>query len=225
MTLLITSCIAFLALHMGISSTPLRGKLIDSLGQKGYLGLYSLLAITALGVMIYSYGSIDQSDHVWLPGTVSYQITKVFVLVAIILLVMGTMTKNPTAVMMEDAINQDIKGILKITRHPTQWAILLYSIGHLIANGDTASIVLFGTLAIMSGVGMLAMDYRKKAIHDEKWQEFYSSTSTLPFAAILSGKTKLQLSELNWVAMVIGIALYGSLYWLHDMVSGGTSLF
>lgn len=225
MTLLITSCIAFLALHMGISSTPLRGKLIDSLGQKGYLGLYSLLAITALGVMIYSYGSIDQSDHVWLPGTVSYQITKVFVLVAIILLVMGTMTKNPTAVMMEDAINQDIKGILKITRHPTQWAILLYSIGHLIANGDTASIVLFGTLAIMSGVGMLAMDYRKKANHDEKWQEFYSSTSTLPFAAILSGKTKLQLSELNWVAMVIGIALYGSLYWLHDMVSGGTSLF
>lgn len=225
MTLLIASCIAFLALHMGISSTPLRGRLNDALGQNGYLALYSLLAITALGAMIHFYGGLDHTDYVWHPNAVSYKITKVFLLVATVLLVVGIMTKNPTTVMMEDALNDDIKGILKITRHPTQWAILLYSIGHLIANGDSASIVFFGTLAIMSGVGMVALDYRKKATQDEKWLAFYATTSTLPFAAILSGKTKLQLKELNWIAAAMGVALYGSVYWLHDMVSGGASLF
>jgi uncharacterized membrane protein len=225
MTLLIASCIAFLALHMGISSTPLRGMLNNALGQRGYLALYSLLAIAALGAMIYYYGSLDHTQYVWHPDPISYKITKVFVFVAIVLLVMGTMIKNPTAFMMEDAINQGVPGILKITRHPTQWAILLFSIGHLIANGDMASILFFGTLAVMSGLGMLAMDSRKKANQDDNWLAFYASTSTLPFAALLSGKTKLKLSELNWIAAGIGVALYGSAYWLHDMVSGGTSLF
>ncbi len=225
MTLLIVSCIAFLALHMGISSTPLRGMLLGALGQKGYLGFYSLLSLASLGAMIYAYGGLAHTDFVWAPNPIGYKITKLLVLLAIVLLVMGTMTKNPTAVMMDDAINQDLAGILKITRHPTQWAILLYSIGHLIANGDKASIVLFGTLAIMSGVGMVAMDARKKANADEKWQAFYNQTSAVPFAAIASGRTSLKLSELNWVAAAIGVALYGSIYWLHDMVSGGTSLF
>ena len=225
MTLLIASCIAFLALHMGISSTPLRGMLSNILGQRGYLAFYSLLAIASLSAMIYYYGSLEHTQYVWLPNPISYKITKVIVLFAIVLLVMGTMIKNPTAVMMEAAINQEVAGILKITRHPTQWAILLFSIGHLIANGDMASIWFFGTLAVMSGVGMLAMDNRKKANQDERWLAFYASTSTLPFAALLSGKTKLKLSELNWIAAGIGVALYGSAYWLHDMVSGGTSLF
>lgn len=224
MTLLFASCIAFLILHLGISSTPLRGVLVKVLGQKGYLGLYSLLALTSLGFMIYFYGGVEHTDFVWQPAPASVQITKVFVLLAMVLLVMGTMVKNPTAVMMEDAINEEIPGILKITRHPTQWAIFLYSIGHLIANGDRASIALFGTLAIMSAIGMLAMDYKKKANEGEKWQNFFASTSAIPFVAILSGKTRLKLSELNWLAMAIGVALYGGVYWFHDMVSGGISL-
>jgi uncharacterized membrane protein len=225
MTLLIASCIAFLALHMGISSTPLRGMLNNVLGQRGYLALYSLLAFAALGAMIYSYGSLEHAQFVWHPDPISYKVTKVLVFFAIVLLVMGTMVKNPTAVMMEDSVNQDVAGILKITRHPTQWAILLFSIGHLIANGDKASIVFFGTLAVMSGAGMLAMDSRKKANQDEEWLAFHANTSVLPFAALISGRAKLKLSELNWIAVVIGVALYSSAYWLHDMVSGGTSLF
>ena len=97
MTLLIASCIAFLALHMGISSTPLRGKLNDVLGQRGYLALYSLLAIAALGAMIYYYGSLEHIQYVWHPDPISYNVTGVFVFIAIVLLVMGTMIKNPTA--------------------------------------------------------------------------------------------------------------------------------
>jgi uncharacterized membrane protein len=225
MTLLIIACAAFVILHLGVSSTSLRGIFLEALGENSYLGLYSLVAIVSLGTMIYAYAGITHTDYFWHPHPVAYTVTKVLVLLAIVLLVMGTMTKNPTAVKMEGAINQEVRGILKITRHPTQWAILLYSIGHIIANGDLASIILFGTLALVSSMGMVAIDVRKKANFDEEWLAFYATTSLVPFVALISGKTRLALAEINWLAVAVGLVLYVCVYWLHDMVSGGASLF
>jgi len=225
MTLLIVACVAFTVLHLGVSSTSLRGILLDAAGENGYLALYSLLAFASLGMMIYAYGGTEHTDYLWQPSPVAYSVTKVLVLFAIVLLVMGTMTRNPTAVKMEGAIHQEVKGILKITRHPTQWAILLYSIGHIIANGDKASIIFFGTLIVVSSIGMVAMDARKRENYDEKWQAFYSSTSLIPFGALIGGKARLGLGEINWLAVIIGLVLYACTYWLHDMISGGASLF
>ena len=197
----------------------------ETVGENGYLGIYTLLAFASLGAMIYFYAGIDHSDFIWLPNALSYKITKVILLLSIVLIVVGTMTKNPTAVKMEGAIDNELPGAVKITRHPLQWGILLFAIGHLIANGDQASIVFFGTLALLSAVGMFAMDKRKKANGSEKWQTFYENTSLVPFAAILSGKTTLKAAEINWLAVVIGVALYAAIYWFHSFVSGGTSLF
>ena len=225
MTLLTISCAAFLLLHLGISSTPLRGMLRDAAGENGYLGLYSLLAIASLGGMIYFYAGIDHSEYIWLANATSYKVTKVILLLSIVMILVGMMVKNPTAVKMEGAIGNDIPGAVKITRHPLQWGILLFAIGHLIANGDQASILFFGTLALVSAVGMVAMDRRKKAIGSDKWQAFYEATSLIPFAAIFSGKTALKVAEINWLAVAIGVALYAVLYWFHAVVSGGISLF
>jgi uncharacterized membrane protein len=225
MTLLIIACATFVILHLGVSSTPLRGIFLEALGDNGYLVLYSLLAIASLGTMIYAYSGIARTDILWHPHLIAFSVSKVLILFAFVLLVMGTMTKNPTAMKMEGAISQEIRGILKITRHPIQWAILLYAIGHIIANGDTASIILFGTLTLVASVGMVAMDNRKKANSDENWQAFFATTSLVPFAALISGKTRLAFEEINWLAVVVGLVLYACAYWLHDMVSGGASLF
>lgn len=224
MTLLAISCAAFLVLHIGVSSTPLRGLLRNAAGENGYLGIYSLLAFASLGAMIYFYAGIDHADFVWAPSQLAYKITKVFLLVAIVLIVVGIMTRNPTAVKMESAIDSDVPGALKITRHPLQWGILLFAVGHMIANGDQTSIVFFGTLALVSAVGMVAIDKRKRANSDEKWQAFFETTSLIPFAAMVAGKTTLKIGEVNWLAVGIGVALYATIYWFHDYVSGGMSL-
>ncbi len=225
MTWLIASCLAFVLLHLGLAGTPLRGVARSALGEGAYLGLFSLLALSSLGAMIYFYSSVPHADFIWLPDATAYKVTKVILLFAIVLIVLGTMTRNPTAVKMEDAINQELPGAVKITRHPTQWGILLFATGHLIANGDKASILFFGTFALVAFVGMFSMDRRKKAIGGPEWEQFFSTTSLIPFAAILAGKAEFKAAELNWLAVLIGVALYASVYWLHDMVSGGASLF
>lgn len=225
MELLIVGCLAFLVIHLGISGTPLRAVLQNSLGESPYLGVYSLLSFGSLGLMIYGYGQVPHADFLWYPSVDAYKVTKGLMLLSLVTIVMGTLVKNPTAVMSEQALDNEISGLLKITRHPVQWGILLFACAHLIANGDTASILFFGTFVLLSFFGMLSMDQRRRRETDPKWQAFMEKTSMVPFAALASGRLRFTLGDINWMGLVAGIALYTAIYWLHDMVSGGISLF
>ena len=68
MTLLISSCLAFILLHLGVSGSPVREMLRTRLGANGYLGLYSLLALASLAAMIYSYTLVPHTEFIWLPS-------------------------------------------------------------------------------------------------------------------------------------------------------------
>jgi uncharacterized membrane protein len=225
MELLIVGCLAFLVIHLGISGTPLRAVLQNSLGESPYLGVYSLLSFGSLGLMIYGYSQVPHTDFLWYPSVTAYKVAKVLMLLALVTIVMGTLVKNPTAVMSEQALDNEVSGMLKITRHPVQWGILLFACAHLLANGDTASILFFGTFALLSFFGMLSMDQRRRRETDPKWQAFMEKTSMVPFAALASGRLRFTLGDINWMGLIAGFALYAAIYWLHDMVSGGVSLF
>ncbi len=225
MELLVAGCIAFFVTHVGISSTPLRSMMQNTMGAQPYLGVYSVISFATLGLMIYGYGQVPHVDYIWYPSETAYKVTKVMMVLGVVLLVMGTMTKNPTQVMMDKAVEEELAGLLKITRHPIQWGILIFAIAHIIANGDIASLMMFGSLAAVSFFGMLSMDARKRQEDSEHWRSFMTTTSMVPFLAIVQGKAKLSLGELNWAAFVAGVGLYAVIYWLHDMISGGVSLF
>jgi len=222
--LLIVGCIAFLVFHLGISGTRLRSILQDRLGADVYLGVYSVVSLAAFGLMIYGYSQVSEADVVWYGTPNLIKLTKVMVLMAIVLMVMGLMTPNPTMVKAEFALANEITGMLKITRHPVQWGILLFAIAHLIVNGDVASLWLFGTLATLSFVGMFSMDARRRRETDPRWQSFMAQTSMMPFAAVAAGRQKLLASDINWMGLGVGVALYALIYFFHDSVSGGVSL-
>ena len=224
MEILVLGCAGFLGVHLGISGTPLRGVLREKLGEQPYLGVFSLLTLITLGLMIYGYSSVPHVEFVWYPSEAAYMLTKLLVLIAIVLIVVGLMTPNPTIVMLESALDNEISGILKITRHPVQWGILLFSLGHLIANGDMASILLFGTFVVVSFSGMFSMDARKRKETDPRWQQFMAQTSLMPFAAIASGRLPFTASDVNWLALASGLLVYALIYWFHPMVSGGVPL-
>lgn len=224
MEMLIAGCLAFALTHLGVSGTPLRGPLLRLLGDMGYVACYSLIAIGAFAVMLYGYGQASHEDFVWQPSAPASWVAKGMLLVAVPLLVMGLLVKNPTQVMMGSTVGDDLAGLLKITRHPIQWSIMIFAIAHLLANGDVASLWLFGTLLFVSFFGALSMDARRRKETDPKWKKFMAGTSFLPFHALLAGKARLAWSELNWLACLLGLAVYALLYWLHGPISGGASL-
>ena len=212
--------ILFLGTHLGVSSTPIRGMLVKGMGERPYIGVYSVLAAITLGFMIYAYVHVPHDDFVWVPGIAEHAITKALMPFAFILLVAGLMAKNPTAVMSDDAVNQPLAGILKITRHPVQWAILLWGIGHVVANGDMASILFFGTFALLSAIGMAAMDARRRSREEPAWEQFYASTGNVPLVALAAGRTSLKINELNWLAVGIGLVLFVLVYVFHAWIAG-----
>lgn len=228
---MIFASVLFLGTHLGLSSTGARPALVARLGEGGYLALYSVLALATLSYLIWLYGNVPRFDYLWLPNPSLYLVPKVVMPVALILLVGGFMVKNPTNVgadgMLtaaaegpEDEAGQALaRGVTRITRHPFQWAVVLWAASHLVANGDTVSVVFFSTFLILSGLGAVLIDRKKAAKLGAAWEPYASQTSNVPFGAILSGRNRLVLSEL-WLPTVVGIGAHVGAYYGHEWLAG-----
>ena len=224
METLIAGCTAFLVTHLGMSSRPFRGFLHKLLGQKGFLLVYSLIAAATLGLMIYGYVQVPHTQFLWHPTLFLQMMASVVLLIALFFFANAMMVKKPTQAEGDETRSHEVTGFFKVTRHPLQWAILLFAGGHLLANGDVASICFFGTLVTVALFGMVAMDARKRREADPRWFHFMETSSTVPFLAMARGTTRSTRADINWTALIAAIALYVALYWLHDMVSGGVHL-
>ena len=117
-----------------------------------------------------------------------------------------------------------VRGMLTVTRHPMMWAFALWALSHLAANGDAASIVLFGAIALLALVGTLAIDAKKRARWGAAWRGFSARTSNLPLAAAAAGRTRLDLAGIGWVTPAIAAAAYVALILLHRLVIGVSPL-
>jgi uncharacterized membrane protein len=139
---------------------------------------------------------------------------------ATILLVAGLTTPNPSAIGGgQPDINGPV-GILKITRHPVMWAVVLWGFAHLLANGDAASLILFGAITFLALVGAAAQQAKKRRQFGRNWQEFAHQTSFLPLAALLSKRTRLSFREIGWWRIGLGFGLFVLLLWLHPWLFG-----
>jgi len=225
MWLMLMAGALFLGTHLGLSSTPLRGKLTATLGERGYLGLYSVLALGTLSYLIWLYGELPRYDYFWLPDPGLYLVPKLVMPVALILLVGGFMVKNPTNVGAERLLTEaeggdDLaRGVTRITRHPFQWGVILWGLSHLAANGDSISVVFFGTFILLSGSGSVLMDKKKARTLGDAWLPYLNKTSNVPFAAIISGRNRLAINEL-WLPIVVGVGLHVAVFWGHEWVAG-----
>jgi len=225
MLLMVLAGLLFLVTHLGISSTPLRGVLVARLGERGYLGLYSLVAIATLGLMIWLYGVLPRHTYFWLPDPDLYQLTKFVMPIAMILLLGGFLVRNPTAVGMEGSLSQAgaaanmARGVNRITRHPLQWSIVLWAGVHLGANGDQVSVAFFGTFLILGLAGGVLIDRKKAARLGPDWAAFAAVTSNVPFVAIIARRNRLVLKELILPVLVGGVG-YAGVYWAHPWLAG-----
>ncbi len=225
MSQMLIAAVLFLGTHLGISSTSLRGRLVATLGERGYLGVYSLLALATLGYFIWLYGEVPRHTYFWLPDPNLYLVPKILMPVAMILLLGGFMVRNPTALGQEDSLRGDAeagelaRGVTRITRHPFQWSVVLWAGTHLAANGDRVSVVFFGAFMVLGLAGGVLIDRKKAATLGTDWQPFARMTSNLPFLAILTGRNRLVLRELV-LPIVVGLVAYVGVFWGHDWIAG-----
>lgn len=216
---LLLACLAFLAAHF-VSSTPLRAKLLGTIGEKAYLGFYSVAAIAALVWMSLAYYRAPYITLWYVPG-LRYAPLVVMPL-ALTLIVCGLLTRNPTMVGQERLLEggEPARGILRVTRHPFMWGVALWAGAHVLARGDGAAAVFFGTFLVLALCGTALSDGRKAKALGERWRRFAAITSHVPFAAIATGRNIFKPEEIGWGKPVLGIALYIALVFLHPVVFG-----
>ena len=95
----------FVISHLGLSSAAVRGRLVGRLGEKGFLGVYSLVAFLVLGAMIAAYRQSSHTVFLWVPGHGLRHLPLLVMPVALTLLAGGLLTPNPSAVGMTAALD------------------------------------------------------------------------------------------------------------------------
>lgn len=221
MTWLIVAAIAFIGSHFVLSSTPLRGLLSRTITEAGYLGLFSGLALGTLIWFAWAY-SAAPFEAVWYAGPMLKTLTWIIMIPAALFAILGFATPNPTAVQAEKLFSEPdvVVGVLRITRHPVMWGIGLWAIAHIVANGDVASLIFFGALALLAFAGAASQQARKRLQLGRSWDSFEKSTSYLPFAAIIAGRNRLVWSEIGLWRLLLAVIAYAALIAFHPLVIG-----
>jgi len=218
---LVIAGIAFCGSHVLLSSTGLRGSLRDQLGERGFLAVYSLTALVTFAWFLMAYARAP-TILLWPRQMWTALVPIVVMPLATVLLVAGYTTPNPTAVGMERAARADdpAPGLLRVTRHPVMWAIGLWAVSHMIANGDLRSLLFFGAFAALSLGGTLLIDRKKRLALGSNWSRLAEVTSNVPFAALATGRTRLRWRDISLLRVIAGLLLYAVLYNAHALIAG-----
>ena len=223
MAMLFAAALVFLALHFLVSGTRIRDTITGAIGDRPYLGLFSLASLAGIVWLCISYNRAQAENDPLLydlgPGIRHFGIP--VVAIAFFLGVQGLLARNPTRVQVGQpaAVPADaIYGVVRITRHPFLWSVVIWSAFHLAANGDEASVVLFGTFFVLALFGTTLIDAKRRRKMGAAWEAFASRTSNIPFAAVVAGRNTLNLSEdFGWrflVAMLLFLAILFTHYHL-----------
>jgi uncharacterized membrane protein len=188
MTLLIIGIATFLGLHVVPTRRGLRERLVARLGEGPYKGLFALLSGASFILLVYGFAKAPLIQ-VWSPPPWTRWVAIVLMLPAFIFLVAAY-------------VPGQIKAKLK---HPFLVAIKTWALAHLIANGDLASIILFGSFLAYAAYDRITLKRRKA-----------TGLVTVPATGPPSNDV---------IAVVLGLVLYLSfLFWLHRLLIGTSPL-
>ncbi len=221
--ILAAASVFFLVIHLGISGTKLRDGIVGAIGEGPYLGLFSVASLGGIVWLSMSYNaaSLDYVET-WGQLVNLHILASVIMFFAFMIGVPGLLTPNPTSVGAEAILDQEepVSGMTRITRHPFLWGVFLWALSHLVVNGDLASLLMFGTFAVLTAFGTASIDAKRKRKLGDKWDAFAAKTSNIPFAAIVTGRNSLRLGEIGWWRLAIGLVAYLAVFGAHGWLFG-----
>jgi uncharacterized membrane protein len=228
MAMLILAAAVFLALHL-IAGTRLRDLLSARIGEGPYMAAFSLASVAALVWLGFAYAGARNTaadEVIWTIHPATRWLQLGLQLLAMLLIVPGLTTPNPTSVRQESQLERVdvVKGMLRITRHPFLWGVAVWAAGHLMVNGDVASIVLFGSLLALALFGTASIDAKRRRKLGKRWDAFAAQTSNLPFGVIATGRQRLSVAEIGWWRIALAVVVWAVLAWAHPLLFGARAL-
>ncbi len=202
----------FFVLHSVPLRPPVRRWLVARLGPAGFGTAYSVLSIALLaGVFL----AARHAPYVRLwgePPHVAWLVLGAMVLAGAIL-AFGLGRPNPLSFggIRNAAFDPEKAGFLRWIRHPVLAAFLLWSAAHLVANGDLAHVLAFGSMAGFSLVGMAMIDRRRRREMGEAvWRRTIAEMRT----------ARLRTSSSTAWRLVLVLAGVAALILLHPWIAG-----
>src|SRR5580693_7601559 len=147
MTILVLGLVIFLGLHSTrIVSESGRERAIARIGEGPWKGVYSLISAIGFVLIVWGFARARyDAPQLWTPLPGARHVTMLLMLAALILLASYLFKRSH---------------ITAAVHHPMVWSVLLWSAGHLVANGSAADLALFGAFLVWS-VADLASSYAR----------------------------------------------------------------
>lgn len=182
MTLLICGLLLFSAAHLFPSAMPgTRKRMMEKLGFNPYRGLFSLIILGSLVMVVFGWKAASPTV-VYVPPLQGGPVVSALVFVAFVLFVAAQSKTN----------------IRRYVRHPQMSATLVWSVAHLLVNGGSRSVVLFGGLGLWAMLEIILCNRR-----DGAWEK------PAPVAR-----------SLDAVTVVIGAAGFALIWYFHQSLFG-----
>jgi uncharacterized membrane protein len=208
--------------HLLLSSSSVRPKLVARLGERPFLGLYSLVAlVTFIPLVGFYFHHKHTGPQLWRmlgPYLLARDLNLVLMALAFVLLVNGLVARPPSSMVASGT--PEAYGITRITRHPTFAAFFLFGLAHCLVNGTFTDLMFFGGFVVFSWVGAVHQDSRK-VVDVPGYAGFKEVTSFVPFAAIISGRQPFNLRELSWGLVVLSLVIFYVVRAFHPQLFGG----
>jgi uncharacterized membrane protein len=137
----------WIAVHLCPSLAPsAKQKIVARIGDNTYQGIFALLVFAGLMMIIFGWRN-SIPEHVYYPMA---GLRHPAMLLAVIGIILFVASNFPTR-------------IKRVIRHPQLTGVLLWAIAHLLVNGDSRSLTVFGALAAWSLVSMFTINRRDGA--------------------------------------------------------------
>jgi len=134
---LVLGLILFFVPHAVPSFVPnFRENAVARIGLLPWKGLYSLVSLAGLVLVVWGWVALrPDAPALYTPPSWGRYVTYIFVFFAFVLFSMP----------------RSKAGLIRVlVKHPMLWGTFFWSAGHLFANGDLASVILFGSFLIYS---------------------------------------------------------------------------
>lgn len=218
MVMLVVAAACFVGTHLLLAHAA-RAPLVRSLGEGGFMGVYSLVAAATLAWTIWAFVSVPPGQPAWILGSVGWALATLLMLLASVLL-LGSLVGNPAFPNpgAATAAPGQARGVYAITRHPMMWSVAIWALVHAAVYPVAKSFVLAAAMLVLALVGAAFQDRKKAMLQPDTWPAWQSRTSFVPFAATLGGRA--HVGGFGTLALAGGLVFWLAVTWAHRPLTG-----